>query len=120
MIAPVPDERPIDIVPADPVDGIMLGIAKSVPVAFWKFRYVIVPVVAVRVARLAIPVTLRFVEVAPIPAIVRPPSIVVVTFVEPMWIPPRALRPVPIEIVVVPGPVPIFTVLEVPIPRDSV
>ena len=38
VIAPVPAARPIVRVPAAPVDGIMVGIARDVPVAFWKFR----------------------------------------------------------------------------------
>ena len=141
MIAPVPAARPIVRVPAAPVEGMIVGIASDVPVAFWKFRKVTVPVADVRVARLdmpdayrlvvvtlvkvvlpklEMPETYKLVEVTPIPAIVRPPSMVVVTLVEPMWIPPMALRPVPIEMVVVPGPVPRLTVDEVPIPKDRV
>jgi len=47
VIAPVPSARPIVNVPAAPVDGMMVGIAREVPVAFWKFRNVIVEVVPV-------------------------------------------------------------------------
>ena len=64
MIAPVPAARPIVRVPAAPVEGMIVGIASDVPVAFWKFRKAIVPVEAVRVARLARPEMFRFVPVA--------------------------------------------------------
>jgi len=80
----------------------------DVPFAFAKdnrpevFKLVPVALVNVREPMLVIPDTNRLVVVAPIPATVRPPSIVVVTFVEPMWIPPIAFDPVPIAIVVVP------------------
>ena len=67
-----------------------------------RFKFVPVALVNVRAPKLEIPETKRFVVVAPIPAIVNPPSIVVETFVEPMWIPPMAFKPVPIAIVVVP------------------
>ena len=120
VIEPVPEERPIVRVPAAPVEGIMVGIASDVPVAFWKLRSVTVPVVAVRVDRLARLETFKFVVVAPIPEIVKPPLIVVLTLVEPRYIPPIADEPVPIKIELVPAPVAIFTVDEVPIPRLSV
>ena len=85
-----------------------------------RFKFVPVALVNVRAPKLEIPETKRFVVVTPIPAIVNPPSIVVETFVEPMWIPPRADKLVPIKTVVVPGPVAMLTVLEVPIPKLSV
>ena len=64
--------------------------------------------------------TYKLVVVAPVPATVNPPTIVVVTPTAPIWMPPRAVELVPINIVVVPGPVPIFTVDDVPIPSDNV
>ena len=74
VIAPVPAERPIVKVPAAPVEGMIVGIASDVPVAFWKLRKVIVPVEAVKAARLARPEMFKFVPVALVK--VRPPILV--------------------------------------------
>ena len=66
-----------------------------------------------------IPETYKLVEVAPIPTMVRPPKMVVETPVAPIRTPPKA-PPVPMAMVVVPGPVPILMVEEVPMPKERV
>ncbi len=66
-----------------------------------------------------IPLTYKLVVVAPIPRTDSPPITVVETLVPPSWIPPKE-APVPIKMVDEPIPVPMFTVLDVPIPRESV
>ena len=70
-------------------------------------------------AKLVVPEIFKLVEVTPIPTTVKPPIMVVDTPVAPIWMPPAA-PPVPMAIVVVPGPVAIFTVDDVPMPRDRV
>jgi len=119
VIRPVPFDAPMVIVPAAPVDGMMVGIAREVPVAFWKFKKLIVPVVAVKVLMLARLETFKFVVVAPIPRTANPPTILVWTPVAPIETVPVA-PPVPIATVVVPGPVAMLTVEDVPIPKLSV
>ena len=57
--------------------------------------------------------------VALIPTTVKPPTTVVLTPVAPIWIPPKA-PPVPMAMVVVPGPVPRLMVLEVPMPKERI
>ena len=63
--------------------------------------------------------TYKFVVVAPMPVTSNPPSTLVRTPLAPNWIVPVA-PPVPIDMVVVPGPVPRLMVDEVPIPRERV
>ena len=57
VIAPVPAIAPMVIVPLSPVDGLMVAIAKLVPVAL----------VNVRAPKLVRPDTFKFVDVALVP-----------------------------------------------------
>lgn len=82
--------------------------------------FVVVTLVNVVLPKLETPETYKFVEVTPIPTTDRPPIIVVETPTEPIWIPPTAALLAPINMVVVPEPVAIFTVLDVPVPSARV
>ncbi len=111
-------------------DGPILTTERLVPVAEVKvvlarlvkretFKLVVEALPELRVPRLVAPDTFKLVVVAPIPTTVKPPTTVVLTLVPPSWIPPKE-APVPIKMVDEPIPVPMFTVLDVPIPRESV
>ena len=100
-------------------ETLKLVVVTLVPLALVKKIFVVVIEVKVVLPKLEIPDTYKFVVVTPIPTMDNPPMMVVETLVAPIWIPPAAPL-VPIKIVVVPGPVPILIVLEVPIPRDRV
>ena len=80
------------------------------------FKFVPVALVNIVFAKLVKLVTLKLVVVTPIPTTLNPPIIVVLTLVPPIWIPP-ATPPVPILTVVVPAPVAIFTVLDIPVAK---
>lgn len=85
-----------------------------------EYIFVVVTLEREVLPRLDDPETYKLVVVTPIPTTDRPPIIVVETPAEPIWIPPTAALLVPINMEVVPGPVAIFTVLDVPVPSARV
>ena len=103
----------------------MLVLETLVDVTFAKlpmleiYKLVDVTLVKVALPKLETPDTYKLVVVTPMPTMESPPIMVVETLALPSMMPP-AVPPVPMEMVVVPVPVPRLMVDEVPMPSESV